>query len=53
MYRSIISVSKIAHQIWYDYSFSQQNKTTKDQWGRGLVAKEEGWGVAQKLEKGE
>ena len=27
--RSIISVSKIVHQMWCDHPFSQGNKTTK------------------------
>ena len=29
IYRSIILLSKIAHQMWYDHSFSQRNKTSK------------------------
>ena len=29
MCRSIISLSKIAHQLWYDYPFSQKSKITE------------------------
>ena len=29
MCRSIISSSKIAHQMWRDYPFIQRNKTTE------------------------
>ena len=29
MCRSILSLSKIAHQMWCDYSFSQRNRTTE------------------------
>ena len=29
IYRSIMSLSKIAHQIWHDHLFSQIMKTSK------------------------
>ena len=29
MCRSIISLSKIVHQMWYDHPFSLRNKTTE------------------------
>ena len=29
IYRSIISLSEIAHQMWNDHLFSQRNKTSK------------------------
>ena len=35
MCRSIL-LSKIAHQIWYDYPFSQRNRMTKRTVGMGL-----------------
>ena len=37
--RSIISLSKIAHQMWHDHPFSQRNKATKKQWQRRLEAR--------------
>ena len=29
IYRSIISLSEITHQMWHDYPFSQRNKPSK------------------------
>ena len=29
MYRSILSLSKIAHQMWHDHSFNQRFMTTE------------------------
>ena len=35
MSRSIISLSKIAYQMWCDHSFGQRNKTTERAMGGG------------------
>ena len=34
-YRSIISLSEIAHQMWHGHPFSQRNKTSKIAGGEG------------------
>ena len=54
MCRSILSLSKIAHQIWHDQPLSQRNRTT----GRTVAVevggdKEVGRGGWTKSEKGE
>ena len=57
MCRSIISLSKIAHQVWRNQSFSQKNKTTEKavrRWG-GRGGRFEGdrkEGLGQNLKKG-
>ena len=45
MCTSIISLSKIAHQVWHNHSFSQKKRLQKEQWGWGMKAegKGEGW----------
>ena len=42
MYRSMISLSKIAHQMWHNHPLSHRNKAT-EQWE---------WGVGGNREKG-
>ena len=32
-FRSIISLSKIAYQMWHDHTFSQRNKTSEKEYG--------------------
>ena len=36
MCRSILSLSKIAHRMWYDHPFSQRNMTTEKTVGVGV-----------------
>ena len=53
MCRSIISLSKIAHQMWRDHPFSQRNKTTERAVGVGVEGNREERGeVGQTLKKG-
>ena len=51
MSRSILSLSKIAHQMWCDHPFSQRNKTTER---TGGVEETEKWemGFGQNFKKG-
>ena len=44
--RSLISLSKIAHQMWHDHPFSQRSKTTETavRWGLEVARKEKGVG---------
>ena len=53
---SIISLSKIAHQMWCNHPFSQRNKTIERAVGGGgwrrQERKEEGGGDGQNLKKG-
>ena len=56
MCRSILSLSKIAHQMWHDHPFSQRNRTTERSVGVRVGGDREiggGEGVEQNLEKGE
>ena len=39
---SIISLNKIAHQMWRDHPFSQRSKTTERVVGLGVVGNREG-----------
>ena len=50
MCRSILSLSKIAHQMWRDHPFSQRNKTTVEVGVGG--DREVGEGGGQNLQKG-
>ena len=55
MSRSILSLSKIAHQMWHDHPFSQRNRTTERSVGLQVGGDREmggGEGVGQNLEKG-
>ena len=57
MCRSILSLSKIAHQMWRDHPFGQRNMTTERTMGVGVGGDREvrgggGRGVAQNLKKG-
>ena len=51
MCTSMISLSKIAHQVWCDHPFSQRNKTAE--WSVGWVLEVTGKGGWTKFEKGE
>ena len=51
MCRSIISLSKIAHQMWQDHPFGQRSKTTERAMGLGVGGKTGGGGVGQNLKK--
>ena len=51
MYRSIKSVSKIAHQMWHDHWFSQWKKTTERAVGVG-VGGDRGGGVGKIWKRG-
>ena len=44
MCRSILSLSKIAHQMWHDHPFSQRNMTTERavEWSLAVTGKWEG-----------
>ena len=44
MYRSILSLSKIANQIWRDHRFSQKKRTTENSEGGGWRWKGNGGG---------
>ena len=50
MCRSIISLSKTAHQMWHNHPFSERNNETERALGLGLEAA--GKGDRTKLEKG-
>ena len=50
MCRSIISLSKIAHQMWRNHSFSQRNKTIERAVGVG-VGGDRRRGVRKNLKK--
>ena len=51
--RSIISLSKVAHQMWHNHPFSQKNaRQQRKQWGWGLEATRKGRGSWTKFEKG-
>ena len=54
MHRSILSLSKIAHQMWHDYPSSQTKMPTERAVGVGVGGdREVGLGVVwTKLEKG-
>ena len=54
MYRSILSLSKIAHQMWCDHPFSQRNMTTEKTVGTGAGGDREVGvgGMWEKFEKG-
>ena len=43
MCRSIMSLSKLAHQIWWGQPFSQRNNTTERAVGVGIGGDMEGW----------
>ena len=45
-------ISKITHQLWHDYPFSQRNKTTKRAVGLEVGEDGEEKGVGQNLVKG-
>ena len=50
---SILSLSRIAHQMWRDGPFSQRNRTTERTVGIGVAKdREVGGGVGQNLKKG-
>ena len=51
MCQSII-LSKIANQMWHDYSFSQRNKTTERAVGWGFEVTGKGGEVEQNFKKG-
>ena len=56
MCRSILTLSKIAHQMCCDHPFSQRSRITEKTVGVGVGGdREVGWGrgVGQKLKKGE
>ena len=55
MCRSILTLSKIAHQMCCDHLFSQRSRITEKTVGVGVGGdREVGWGwVGQKLKKGE
>ena len=36
MYKSILSLSKIAHQMWHDHPFNQRNMTSERAAGLGV-----------------
>ena len=36
MYKSILSLSKIAHQMWHDHPFNQRNMTSERAVGLGV-----------------
>ena len=45
MFRSILSLSKTAHQMWHHHPFSQRNRATETTvgigvWRQGLIQKE-------------
>ena len=42
IYRSIISLSEITHQMWHGHPFSQRNKTSKIAGGEGWKQQVEG-----------
>ena len=53
--RSILSLQKIAHEMWHDSQFSQRNRPTERTVGVGIVGDREVRGVGgrgQNLEKG-
>ena len=53
MWRSIISLSKIANQMWPDHAFSQRNKTTERAVGVGETGeRRRGWIKFQKMKVG-
>ena len=46
MYRSILSLSRIARQMWHDHPFSQRNMATEKTMGTGVAGdREVGLGV--------
>ena len=45
MCTTIISLSKIAHQVWHNHSFSQKKKTTERAGGVGDEGRREGGGL--------
>ena len=49
MCRSIITLSKIAHQMWCDHPFSQRTKTTER---RGGGWRQQGRGDEENFQKG-
>ena len=52
MCRFILTLSKIAHQIWRDHSFSQRNRATERTVGVGVVGdKKVGERLGQNLKK--
>ena len=52
MCRSIISLIKILHQMWYGYPFSQRNKATERVVEVGVKGDREGW-LDEILRRGE
>ena len=52
MCRSILTLSKIAHQMWHDHPFSQRNRTLKRLVGVGLEVTGKWEEVGKILEKG-
>ena len=53
MCRSVLSLSKIAHQIWRDHSFCQRNRTTERTVGVGLEKTGKWMGLDKISKKGE
>ena len=53
MCRSIISLSKITHQMWCYHPFSQRNKTTERTVGVGVGGNRERGGGWTKFQRGE
>ena len=49
MCRSIISLSKMAQQMWRDHPFSHRNKTTERAVGLGIGGDRERRGVLDKI----
>ena len=48
-YNHLISLSKMAHQMWHDHSFSQRNKTTEISVVVVVGDREASFGVGQNL----
>ena len=52
MYRSILALSKIAHQMWHHHPFSQRNRTTERAVGL-LVEDDRKFGGVDKVAEGQ
>ena len=52
MYKSILSLSKIAHQMWHDHPFNQRNMTSERAPGLGVGGDPDMGARGPKFEKG-